>query len=571
MKTNHAKRHKGQSRQPLRAKIERYSPLVLAGTAAGALLLSGSHIAYAYSIYNGSYNDNSLTIDLDTTVEYSNIFRVNNPSKVYLQDANGNEGDSNFRHGLVSNEFEVLPVFDLKYGNFGAHVSGEGYLNTVYLQHNQGSPEALFNPISTSSTNSFTTATRNTNGENAKLLDAFVYGSEFFGANDGQEISLKVGRQTLLWGQSLLFASDGISAGQAPVDIQVAQTTPNAQAQQVFLPVGQVVATYQPNATYTIQGYYQFEWEPDNFQGVGSYFSSSDILDKGGQRLLLGQELGLPANDAALYRVKDVRPPINNGQFGLSVQATYGNYDVGVFAERYDAKAPAIYNGAPSPKFGAANNLGSYWLVYPRDIQLYGVSLSSTVFGANVAGEVSYRHHAPLVESATAGASAYPGNVNGNPAFPVGDVVNFQVSTLYSSPPIPLDPGGFSLLAEYDMNSVVGIQNNTRAALATSGRQATAGAFEFVFTPTYFFSHIPNVQFNFPMGLEEGLFNRSEFDGTENHGTGEVNVGVTAIYKQTWTAGVVYQDYIGAPNPNLQGDASIADRGYVGFNVEHTF
>jgi hypothetical protein len=544
---------------------------VLVGTTAGALVLSGSPIAYAYSVYNGMYNDNALTIDLDTTVEYSNILRVNNPSKVYLQDANGNEGDSNFRHGLVSNEFEVLPVFDLKYGNFGAHVSGEAYLNTVYLQHNQGSPIDLFNPISTTNTNSFTSATRNINGKNAKLLDAFVYGSEFFGANDGQEISLKVGRQTLLWGQSLLFASDGISAGQAPIDIQVAQTTPNAQAQQVFLPVGQVVLTYQPNQTYTIQGYYQFEWAPDNFQGVGSYFSSADILDKGGQRLLLGQELGLPANDAALYRVKDVRPPINNGQFGLSVQATYGNYDIGVFAERYDAKAPAIYNGAPSPKFGAANNFGSYWLVYPRDIQLYGVSLSSTLFGANVAGEVSYRHHAPLVQSATAGASAYPGNANANPAYPVGDVVNIQVSTLYSSPPVPLDPGGFSLLAEYDMNSVVGIQRDTRAALATSGRQPTAGAFEFVFTPTYFFTHIPNVQFNFPVGLEEGLFNRSEFDGTQNHGTGQVNVGITAIYKQTWTAGIVYQDYIGAPNPTLQGDASIADRGYVGFNVEHTF
>jgi hypothetical protein len=571
MKTNQAETCKGQSRWRLPEKIERYSPLLLAGTTAGALLLSGSHIAYAYSVYNGMYNDNTLTIDLDTTVEYSNILRVNNPSKVYLQDPNGNEGDSNFRHGLVSNEFEVLPVFDLKYGNFGAHVSGEGYINTVYLQHNQGSPEALFNPISTSSTNSFTSATRNTNGENAKLLDAFVYGSEFFGANDSQEVSLKVGRQTLLWGQSLLFASDGISAGQAPIDIQVAQTTPNAQAQQVFLPVGQVVATYQPNATYTIQGYYQFEWEPDNFQGVGSYFSSADILDKGGQRLLLGQELGLPPTAAALYRLKDNRPPINNGQFGLSVQATYGNYDVGIYAERYDAKAPAIYNGAPSAKFGAANNFGSYWLVYPRDIQLYGASVSSTLFGANLAGEISYRRHAPLVESATAGASSYPGDVSTNPAYPVGDVVNAQISTLYISPPVPLDPGGFSILAEYDMNSVVGIQKNTRAALATSGRQATAGAFEFVFTPTYFFSHIPNVQFNFPVGLEEGLFNRSEFDGTENHGTGEVNAGITAIYRQTWTAGVVYQDYIGAPNPNLQGDASIADRGYVGFNIEHTF
>jgi hypothetical protein len=555
----------------LPANADRPSVLVLIGVTASAVLVGMPKQACAYSLYNGTFNDNVLTIDLDTTVEYSNIFRLDNPSSGFLNDPNGNEGDSNFRHGLVSNEFEILPVFDAKYGDFGVHVSGEAYLNTVYLQHNQGSPAAFFNPISTTSTNSFTSATRNTNGENAKLLDAFGYGSKFFGANDAQEISLKVGRQTLLWGQSLLFASDGISAGQAPIDIQVAQTTPNAQAQQVFLPVGQAVLTYQPDETYTIQGYYQFEWEPDNFQGVGSYFSSSDILDKGGQRLLLGQALGFPPLAAALYRVKDQRPPIDNGQFGLSLQATYGNYDLGIFAERYDSKAPDIYTGAPNPKQTAANNFGSYWLVYPRDIQLYGASASSTVFGVNVAGEVSYRHHAPLVESAAAGASAYPGNANGNPAYPLGDVVNAQVSMLYSSPPLPLDPGGLSLLAEYDMNSVTAVQGNTRAALATSGRQPTAGAFQFVLTPTYFFTSIPNVQFNFPIGLEEGLFNRSEFDGTENHGTGQFNVGVTAIYKQTWTAGLVYQDYIGAPNENLQGDASIADRDYVGFNVEHTF
>jgi len=549
--------------------------LMLAGGGAGIFAVSAPQSAQAYSVYNGQFNNQTLTIDLDTTVEYSNIFRVNSPSSTYLNDPNGNEGDDNFRHGLVSNEFEVLPVFDLKYGNYGIHVSGEAYLNTVYLQKNQDNEPGLFSPISTSNNRDFTSATRNVNGENAKLLDAFVYGTQYFGAQDSQEFSLKIGRQTLLWGQSLLFASDGISAGQAPIDIQVAQTTPNAQAQQVFLPVGQVVATYQPNETYTIQGYYQFEWEPDNFQGVGSYFSSADILDKGGQRILIGQELGAPAQALALYRVKDNRPPIGNGQFGLSVQATYGNYDVGIFAERYDSKGPAILNGAPNPAkaplFPAGANAGSYWLAYPRDIQLYGASLSSTLLGANVAGEISYRRHANLVESATAGASLYPGNANANPAYPLGDVVNFQTSMLYLSPPVPFDPGGFELLAEYDMNSVVGIQSNTRAALDTTGRQATAGAAEFVLTPTYFFASVPNVQFNIPIGMELGLFNRSEFDGTENHGTGEFNIGVTAIYKQTWTLGVVYQDYIGAPNTTLQGDASIADRGYVGFNVEHTF
>jgi len=539
-------------------------PVLLLGAAAGVLALGSPQKAQAYSLYDGQYNDQTLSIDIDTTVEYSNIFRINRPSATFLNDTNGNEGDDNFRHGLVSNEFEILPVFDLKYGNYGVHVSGEAYLNTVYLEKNQNNQPGINNPISTNDSRVFTSATRNVNGENAKLLDAFVYGTQYFGANEDQEISLKVGRQTLLWGQSLLFASDGISAGQAPIDIQVAQTTPNAQAQQVFSPIGNAVVTYQPNETYTIQGYYDFEWEPDNFQGVGSYFSSADILDKGGQRLLFA-----PTNQALyLLRAKDNRPSSHNGQFGLSVQATYGNYDVGVYAERYDSHAPELAYQVTAPTFPFCADCGKYWLIYPRDIQLYGASLSSTLFGANVAGEVSYRRNVNLVSGLE--LANYPSSGNAGAPYAVGEVVNFQASTLYLSPPVPLDPGGLELVAEYDMNSVVGVEKN-RAALSTSGRQATAGAAEMVLTPTYFFDSIPNVQFNFPIGVEDGLFNRSEFDGTQNHGTGEFNIGITAIYKQTWTAGVVYQDYFGQPNPNLQGDASISDRGYIGFNAEHTF
>ena len=260
------------------------SSLMLVGTAAGVLALSAPHAAHAYSFYNGQYDGNELEINLDTTVGYSNIFRVNNPSKVILADPNTDDGDRNFQHGLVSNEFEVTPIFDVKYGNYGFHVSGEAYLNTVYLQKNQNDSPGTVNPISITNYQDFTSATRNQNGENAKLLDAFVYGSQYFGANNQQEITVKVGRQTLLWGQSLLIAGDGISAAMAPIDVQFAQNNPNALASQVFLPTAQAVVTYQPNATYTIQAYYQSEWAPDNLNGVGSYFSSADVLDKGGQR-----------------------------------------------------------------------------------------------------------------------------------------------------------------------------------------------------------------------------------------------------------------------------------------------
>jgi len=558
-------RHSLRPRTP--ARQARLRSLMLRGTTAGAFLVAAPHVSHAYNVYSGTYAGQDLEINLNTTVEYSNIFRVNDPSAVILSDTNGNEGDDNFRHGLVSNEFEILPIFDVKYGDYGVHVSGEAFLNTVYLQHSQNNSPATFNPISTEDNQNFTSATRNTNGETGKLLDAFVYGSKYFGANDGQELTVKFGRQTLLWGQSLFFAGDGISAGQAPIDFQVAQTTPNAQAQQEFLPTGQMVVTYQPNQTITLQAYYQFEWEPDNFEGVGSYFSNSDILDKGGQRLLLGPSNAGPA----FYRAKNNQPASSNGQFGASVQGHLGNYDLGLFALRYDAKSPEIYAGAPQAvENSSPNKVGSYWLVYPRDIQLYGTSFSTSFGPTNVAGEISYRRNTPLVSDLGSSLS-YPGSANAGALYAVGQVVNAQVSMIYLSPSLSWDPGGIAVLAEYDMNSVVSVDENRAALSKIPNRQPTAGAFQFLVTPTYFFDAVPNVQFNFPVGVEYGLFNRSQFDSTENQGTGLVNVGVTAIYKVTWTAGLTYQDYIGAPNTSLQGDGALSDRGFVSFNIEHTF
>ena len=551
------------------------SSLMLVGTAAGVLALSAPHAAHAYSFYNGQYDGNELEINLDTTVGYSNIFRVNNPSKVILADPNTDDGDRNFQHGLVSNEFEVTPIFDVKYGNYGFHVSGEAYLNTVYLQKNQNDSPGTVNPISITNYQDFTSATRNQNGENAKLLDAFVYGSQYFGANNQQEITVKVGRQTLLWGQSLLIAGDGISAAMAPIDVQFAQNNPNALASQVFLPTAQAVVTYQPNATYTIQAYYQSEWAPDNLNGVGSYFSSADVLDKGGQRYLIGQVYGYPPQAIAAFRVKDNRPPIDNGQFGVSLQATLGNWDVAGYALRYDSKAPTLLEGLPNPTKGVGSNsenAASYWLIYPRDLQLYGVSASTTVGPANVAGEISYRPNAPL--DSVPAFTSYPSNANGSPSWAVGKVLNEQISTLYESPPLPLDPGGLSFLGEVVMNNVLGVTRNK--ALVSPGREATAAQIAFQLTPTYFFAAVPNVQWNFPIGFGMGLFNRSQYDGTggENNGVGHVTVSVQAVYKQTWTAEVTYEDYLGAPNASYLGQAGLngdADRGWVGLNLTHTF
>jgi hypothetical protein len=541
-------------------------------TAAALMTAALPRNAAAETLYNGSSDGNDLEINLDTTVEYSAFYRVNDPSAILTSGSyagagpNFGDGDSNFRHGLVSNEFEAVPVFDLKYGNFGAHVSGQFYLNTVYLQQNQNNAPAALNAWTPARTTDFTSATRNVNGENALLLDAFAYGSRNFGADGNQTLTVKLGRQTLLWGQSLFFTNNGIAAGQAPINILTADSTPNVQAQQVFLPVGQAVVTYQPNQILTLQAYYQFEWEHDLFEGAGAYFSNADFQDKGGQRIIFGHVPFGP--DVYLYRIKGNTPPIQNGQFGASVQATLGNYDVGVYALRYDAKAPEVeFNLVPRPTGGPGINAGSYWLVYPRDIQIYGASVSTTIGAVNVAGEVSGRRNMPLVGLGINYSPSYPGGANNNTAYATGSTMAAQVSAIYVSPGLPLDPGGVTMVGEFAMNHVLAYDKANKAAL-TPGRDSSAGAFQFVITPTYFLNILQNLELQFPIGMEYGLFGRSQIDQNMNHGTGSVNVGITATYLTTWTAGLTYNDYLGAPNPAFN---DLADRGYVSFNIEHTF
>nr|WP_246542412.1 DUF1302 family protein [Collimonas antrihumi] len=67
----------------------------------------------------------------------------------------------------------------------------------------------------------------------------------------------------------------------------------------------------------------------------------------------------------------------------------------------------------------ANGQIGEYSLAYGEGIKLYGASFSTTLGGANVAGEVSVRCNTPLVSTAQA---VLPGmNVDGgSPLFAIG-------------------------------------------------------------------------------------------------------------------------------------------------------
>jgi Protein of unknown function (DUF1302) len=542
-------------------------------------VLAAAPAAHALQLYDGSSHGNNVEVNLNITTSYTGLFRVQQPSAILVSgasNANGNDGDANLRHGVVGNTFEVLPVLDIKSGSFGMHFSGEYFINTVYLHSNQNNQPGSVNPNVTSNTN-FANQTRTANGTNGRLLDAFVYDSWSF--NGGQQITLKAGQQTLFWGQSLFFGTNGIAGGQAPIDVVSASNLVNPQTQQIFLPVGQVVATYQPNSVYTIQGYYQYQWEPYALNGVGSYFSTSDVTGPGGYRLIAenGNDNSTFPGSNNLFLIKngkDLTPPSQNGQFGLSVQAQYGNYDVGLFGLRYDNKTPNVYINAPtgfSPTPGGTA-VGQYKLVYSRDIWLYGTSVSTTIGATNVAGELSMRTHMPLVGSAAAGMQT-PGDMgdaNSNQLVPIGNTMTGLASWIYGSPALRFDPGGITFLGEVEYVDVFRVTDNK--ALLAPGRTASAMALNTEVEPAYF-EVLPNLELQFPLQVKYNFVGNSQMDSTMNHGTGNWSVGVVATYRESWDASLTYVGYFGqvGTNPLQPEIASGSDRGYLSLNLQHTF
>lgn len=543
----------------------------------GAVLTSATS-AYALSIYDGSNSGNNLEINLTTTASWTGMFRVNSPSAILLTPQNG-DGDSNFQHGMVADLFSIVPVLDIRDGDAGAHFSGQLYLNTSYLGTNQNDLQPYSSAIYTAKQTDFTSATRNVEGENAQLLDAFGYVGHTF--DNGQSLQLKVGKSVLFWGQSLFFPNDGISGGQAPINLISAQNSINPQAQQVFMPVGQGIVTYTPVSGTTLQAYWQPDWEHDYFQAQGAYFNGANFIDRGGSFFGLQQiEAPLGPNGAlapvatvGVTRIKDEDPHSQLGQFGVSFQQEIGTWDLGIFVERFDAKTPEL-GLAPyasptpisnaNPKAGALS-IGYYQVVYPSNIWLQGISGSTNIGPANVAGEISVRENDPLVPN-TGAYTVVPGeNAQDNNGYPVGTVWNAQVSSIYVTPAIPLDPGGVTILGEALLNHLINVTQN-RAALVQGG-QGTAGAFDVQLVPTYN-EVLPNLQVTLPVSLTYDFLGNSDVDGQIYHGTGVFTAGVTGTYKTNWIASLSYQDYLGRPNIVRN---NLADRGFVAINLQHSF
>jgi hypothetical protein len=525
-------------------------------------------VSYAAEI---SLGNTDVTLRWDNTVKYSAAFRAKDRSPALVADPNQDDGDRNFKKGLISNRVDLLSEFDLTYKeNAGLRVSAAGWYDGQYRKSNDNDSAATANNFSVAS-NEFNQRTRELHGGKAEVLDAFVFAKGNLGEIPS---NIRVGKHTILYGESLFFGSNGIANGQAPLDIIKLLSVPNSQFKEIVRPVNQVSGQLQLSENLALGAYYQFAWNKTLIPSVGSYFSNADVLE-GSERFLLPPSV-VPVPGAALYRAADLRPR-DSGQGGMQLRWRPKGSDLefGLYAIQYHDKTPQVYLYPGVSVDPGILKFGEYRLVYPnQNIRSYGISVSTQLGDVNVSGEASVRRDTPLVSEPQFVAPTADNEANA--AYALGNSAHAQVSAIYIVPPGQMWNSAV-FVGELAWNRRTSVTSNANALAANSSRDAWA--MRFIFTPTWY-QVSGLLDLSVPVGLGYSSKGNSSVVSQFNPGGkkgGDISVGLQGIYQQTWKFGINYAHFFGSEGTALNqlGQFSFkqtfADRDFVSLSVQRTF
>jgi hypothetical protein len=516
--------------------------------------------AQAFQFYAG---DTDLSIRWDNTFKYSAAYRLKDQSDTLTADANYDDGDRNFDKGLVSNRFDWLSELEASLPFGGIRVSGATWYDFVYNSSNDND-----SPLTNNSTSvdhdEFTDDTRDLHGRDVELLDAFAYGNLDLG-NVG--LTLRGGRFTQVYGETLFFGSNGIGDAQGPIDIFRLIQVPGTQFKEVLRPVEQISCDAQLTSNLSFGAYYQFKWHESRIPAAGSYLSNAEIIGEGTESWILGPGVAMTHRD-------DLEAD-DDGQGGARLRYTLDSLgiDLGLYAARYHAKTPS---GAYIDPVVTMN----YRWVYAKDIDTYGVSATGSLGQLNWATELSYRHNAPLNSDPQVDVGLTGGNDEDNRLYAVGDTGHVNLSGIYVLQAAPLWDGG-AVVAELAYNNRLKITDNESALAQNTTRDAWA--MRMIFEPTYF-QVLTGLDLSVPIGVGWNFAGRSSAISNFNGGSsqaGDFSCGLKFVYRTVWNAGVSYVKYFGSEEtftvphnsatPHLSFDQSLEDRDFISFYISRAF
>jgi hypothetical protein len=408
---------------------------------------------FAYGELKGSF---------DSTLSAGALFRLQDPDAVYYGTTNSfngvpglqtsvntDDGNLNYKKGVVSELLKGSHDLELRYRNFSGFVRGY-YFRDLKAEHTQ----------------------RTTLGYQAKdrvvsgyqLLDAYVVTK--FEVADTVPVDLRFGRQVLSLGEST-FIPNGINIVN-PIDLAKLRV-PGAELKEAFLPVTMLKASIGLTKNLTIEPFWLLEFRRNELEPAGTYFSTNDFASRGGQNVFLGFG-SLPDTGTLGGIPRDLDREGNNfSQYGVAAhyQAhALNETDFGLYYAKYHSRSPLIsartptvavntnltgpltavfiraglpaataaaqaagifqlivlsqtnpaaltpvqiatlqapqtqaaINGARSIAFLTAAATGRYFIEYPEGVDMFGASFNTSLgkTGISWQGEVSYKKDQPL-------------------------------------------------------------------------------------------------------------------------------------------------------------------------------
>ncbi|EJN26857.1 MULTISPECIES: DUF1302 domain-containing protein [unclassified Pseudomonas] len=397
----------------------RRAKLPLAVSLASSLAGPAFGVSFNVGEIEGQF-DSSLSIGASWSTQSpnKNLIGVNNGGHGLSQTSD--DGHANFKSGeTFSKIFKGIHDLELKYGDTGVFVRGKYWYDFELKDESR-----QFKDISD------TGRKEGAKSSGGQILDAFVYHNYSIADQPG---SVRLGKQVVSWGEST-FIGGGINSIN-PIDVS-AFRRPGAEIKEGLIPVNMFYVSQSLTENLSAEAFYQLEWDQTVVDNCGTFFSQPDIVADGCNDNLrvLNKRSQIPAialgplaangvnvnEEGVLVRRGPDRDARDSGQWGASFKYMYEPLDTefGAYFMNYHSRAPIFSaTGAPQSVYNTARALpgpfaalapllvagnSNYFIEYPEDIRLYGLSFSTTLpTGTAWSGEISYRPNAPVQLNST--------------------------------------------------------------------------------------------------------------------------------------------------------------------------
>jgi len=406
----------------------RRAKLPLAVSLASTLAGPAFGVSFNIGEIEGNF-DSSLSIGASWSTAKPNkdLIGVNNGGRGLSQTSD--DGHLNFKRGeTFSKIFKGVHDLELKYGDTGVFMRGKYWYDFELKDESRE-----FKDISDSGRK------EGAKSSGFELLDAFVYHNYSIADEPG---SVRFGKQVVSWGEST-FIGGGINSIN-PIDVS-AFRRPGSEIKEGLIPVNMFYLSQSLTENLSAEAFYQLEWDQTVVDNCGTFFSQPDVIADGCSDNLrvLNKRSTIPAaalptltalgvnvnQEGVLVRRGPDRDARDSGQFGVAMHYNFEPLDTefGAYFMNYHSRNP-IFSAQGAPAAAFTRPLGplaalrplivagssNYFVEYPEDIRLYGLSFSTTLpTGTAWSGELSYRPNAPVQLSTTdilfAGVTPIPG------------------------------------------------------------------------------------------------------------------------------------------------------------------